>query len=100
MSSGFDEVHKHPLEDPEGFWAEAAEAIRWDKRWDKVLDDSSELAVRIDDAKPRVLVSAFCGIEPGRVRACFTGSGFRSGPTSDPGAPSLPAEAVPQRSRR
>lgn len=28
---------------------------------------SHELAVRIDDAKPRVIVSASCGIEPGRI---------------------------------
>ena len=30
---------------------------------------SRELAVRIDDAKPRVVVSASCGIEPGRIVA-------------------------------
>ncbi len=28
------------LEDPAGFWGEAAEAVYWHKRWDKVLDDS------------------------------------------------------------
>ncbi len=28
---------------------------------------SSELAVRIDDAKPRVLITASCGIEPGKL---------------------------------
>ncbi len=28
---------------------------------------AAELAVRIDDAKPKVIVSASCGIEPGRV---------------------------------
>ena len=27
--------------DPEGFWAEAAEALHWDRKWDKVLDDSA-----------------------------------------------------------
>jgi propionyl-CoA synthetase len=26
------------LRDPEGFWAEAAEAIHWNKRWNRVLD--------------------------------------------------------------
>ena len=30
---------------------------------------SNELAVRIDDAKPRAILSASCGIEPGRVVA-------------------------------
>ncbi len=40
MSSRYDEIHKRSIEDPAGFWAEAAEAIHWDKKWDKVLDDS------------------------------------------------------------
>lgn len=28
------------LRDPAGFWGEAGEAVRWHKRWEKVLDDS------------------------------------------------------------
>ena len=36
----YDDVYARSLSDREGFWAEAAEAIDWDKRWDKVLDDS------------------------------------------------------------
>ena len=28
------------IQDPEAFWGEAGDAIHWDKRWDKVLDDS------------------------------------------------------------
>src|SRR5262245_43535266 len=27
------------LADPEGFWAEAAEAVEWYQHWDRVLDD-------------------------------------------------------------
>ena len=176
MSSNYDEVYRRSLDDPEGFWGEAAQALHWDKKWDKVLDGSNapfyrwfvgaecntcynaldrhveggradqpaliydspitgsqktftyrelrdevakfagvlaasgvakgdrvivympmvpeaaiamlavarlgavhsvvfggfaanELAVRIDDAKPKVIVSASCGIEPGRVVA-------------------------------
>jgi propionyl-CoA synthetase len=42
MSSRFDQAYRRSIEDPEGFWAEAAEAIHWDKRWDKVLDDSNK----------------------------------------------------------
>ncbi len=38
----FDEVYGRALEDPLGFWAEAAGAIHWDKIWDKVLDDSGQ----------------------------------------------------------
>jgi len=36
----FDEVHARSLADPDGFWAEAAREIDWDKTWDKVADDS------------------------------------------------------------
>ncbi len=37
----YDEIYRRSLEDPEGFWGEAAEQIDWYKRWDKVLDDSN-----------------------------------------------------------
>ena len=30
------------IRDPEGFWGEAAEAVHWHKKWDKVLDDSNK----------------------------------------------------------
>lgn len=30
------------ITDPNGFWGEAAEAITWTKKWDKVLDDSNQ----------------------------------------------------------
>ncbi|HUK09126.1 MAG TPA: propionyl-CoA synthetase [Stellaceae bacterium] len=38
MARSYEEVHRRSLSDPEGFWAEAAEAIDWDRRWDEVLD--------------------------------------------------------------
>ena len=38
--NGYTGVYQRALNDPEGFWAEAAEDIHWDKRWDRVLDDS------------------------------------------------------------
>ena len=38
MGSPFSEVYRRSLDDPEGFWAEAAESIDWDRRWDTVLD--------------------------------------------------------------
>ena len=38
--SRFDEVYRRSLEDPDGFWAEAATAIDWDEPWERVLDDS------------------------------------------------------------
>ncbi|MCH7889746.1 MAG: propionyl-CoA synthetase [Proteobacteria bacterium] len=40
MSSRYDAVYARSLEDPDGFWGEAAEDVHWYKRWDKVLDDS------------------------------------------------------------
>jgi propionyl-CoA synthetase len=38
--SRYAEIYRRSLEDPAGFWAEAAEGIDWDQRWDTVLDDS------------------------------------------------------------
>ena len=34
------DVYRRALDDPEGFWAEAAGDIHWDRRWERVLDDS------------------------------------------------------------
>ena len=42
MTSKFDAVYARSITDPEGFWAEAAEDIHWDRRWDRVLDDSKQ----------------------------------------------------------
>ncbi|WP_119677467.1 propionyl-CoA synthetase [Indioceanicola profundi] len=41
MTGRYEEMHRRSLEDPEGFWAEAAEQIEWSRRWDKVLDESN-----------------------------------------------------------
>ena len=40
MTSRYDEIYARSLAEPEAFWAEAAEGIDWEKRWDRVLDDS------------------------------------------------------------
>ena len=37
---GIAEVYRRSLERPEDFWAEAAAAIDWETRWDRVLDDT------------------------------------------------------------
>jgi propionyl-CoA synthetase len=34
----YEEAFRRSLEDPEGFWAEAAQAVRWRKKWSRVLD--------------------------------------------------------------
>src|SRR5581483_2823595 len=40
MASRYEEAYRRSLADPEGFWAEAAEAIDWETRWESVLDRS------------------------------------------------------------
>jgi propionyl-CoA synthetase len=40
INSSYDEVYARWREAPESFWAEAAEAIHWYKKWDKILDAS------------------------------------------------------------
>ncbi len=40
MTSRYDETYARSLAEPEAFWAEAAEAIDWTRRWDRVFDDS------------------------------------------------------------
>ncbi|QTA88236.1 propionyl-CoA synthetase [Desulfonema magnum] len=42
MSNAYDEAFKKSIDDPEGFWGEAAEDCHWYKKWDKVLDDSNK----------------------------------------------------------
>ena len=42
MTRPIDEAFSRSIEDPEGFWGQAAEAIHWYKKWDKVLDDSNK----------------------------------------------------------
>src|SRR5579885_2294373 len=38
--TGYLETYRRSLAEPEAFWAEAAEAIDWERRWDRVLDDT------------------------------------------------------------
>ena len=40
MGSQYQKIYQRSLEDPQAFWAEAAESIHWTKRWDQVLDSS------------------------------------------------------------
>ena len=46
MTNLYEDVYQQSIEDPEGFWAKAAEDIHWDKKWDKVLDDSDKPVYR------------------------------------------------------
>ena len=38
----YNELFQKSINDPEGFWGDAAEAITWTKKWDRVLDDSNK----------------------------------------------------------
>ena len=40
MTNPYDQAYERSIQDPEGFWGEAAENVHWYKKWDKVLDDS------------------------------------------------------------
>ena len=57
MAGNYDEIYSRSLNDPEGFWGEVGEGLEWDKKWDKVLDDSK---------KP--FYSWFAG---GKLNTCF-----------------------------
>ena len=41
IAGPYTQAYRRSLENPEGFWAEAAEALHWEKRWDQVLDASA-----------------------------------------------------------
>jgi propionyl-CoA synthetase len=41
IKSTYDEIYARWRETPESFWADAAEAIQWYKKWDKTLDASN-----------------------------------------------------------
>src|SRR5688572_21552447 len=41
MSEAYQQAYQQSINDPEGFWGNAAEAVTWIRKWDKVLDDSN-----------------------------------------------------------
>jgi propionyl-CoA synthetase len=40
MTNPYEVAYRQSIEDPDTFWAKAAEDCHWYKKWDKVLDDS------------------------------------------------------------
>ncbi|HUJ18103.1 MAG TPA: propionyl-CoA synthetase [Nitrospirota bacterium] len=36
------DLFQKSIKDPEGFWGQAAEAVTWSRKWDRVLDDSKK----------------------------------------------------------
>ena len=41
MANIYEEAYLRSLEDPEGFWTDAARGIDWYTSWDTVLDSSN-----------------------------------------------------------
>ena len=37
----YQDLYDRTRSNPDRFWAEAANAVHWDKKWDVVLDDSN-----------------------------------------------------------
>jgi len=42
----YQQVHQFSRQDPEGFWGAQAERLHWDRRWDRVLDNSDPTHAR------------------------------------------------------
>ena len=42
MKNPYEIAYQQSIEDPDSFWARAAEDCHWYKRWEKVLDDSNQ----------------------------------------------------------
>ena len=42
MTTDYSKIYERSISNPELFWGEAAEDVQWEKRWDKVLDDSNK----------------------------------------------------------
>ena len=40
MQGLYRQIYERSLNEPEAFWAEAAAALHWDRKWDRVIDDS------------------------------------------------------------
>ncbi|MBN1669258.1 MAG: acetate--CoA ligase [Anaerolineales bacterium] len=37
----YENLYRHSIEDPQGFWAERAEELEWFQKWEQTLDDSN-----------------------------------------------------------
>ncbi|MBS3731915.1 MAG: AMP-binding protein, partial [Desulfobacterales bacterium] len=42
MTNPYEAAYQQSIQDPETFWAKAAEDCHWFQKWDKVLDDSAK----------------------------------------------------------
>ena len=46
MTNAYGKAFDQSLEDPDGFWGDAAQEAGWHKTWDRVLDDKGKLFCR------------------------------------------------------
>ena len=42
MPGNYQKLYSRSLDDPEGYWADAAEDVHWYEKWDQVFDDSRQ----------------------------------------------------------
>jgi propionyl-CoA synthetase len=69
MANRYDGAYKTSIENPDVFWGEAAEACRWFKKWDKVLDKSESPFYRwFTGGETNTCYNALdCHVEDGRA---------------------------------
>jgi propionyl-CoA synthetase len=41
MDTTYEEVYRQSIDDPEQFWGKAAETVHWNRRWNRVLNESN-----------------------------------------------------------
>ena len=46
MSGIYEKIYQRSIDDPDGFWADAARDLHWDREWDHVLDRSNPPSYR------------------------------------------------------
>jgi len=42
MADNYNEIYRISIDEPEDFWANAAQQIHWYKKWDVILDESDK----------------------------------------------------------
>jgi len=42
MTADYSEIYGRSINHPDQFWGEAAQAVQWEKKWDRVLDDTKK----------------------------------------------------------
>ena len=56
MSDIYEKVYQRSIDDPDGFWADAARDLHWEREWDDVLDRRIRRAIGGSRARNLILV--------------------------------------------